>query len=151
MESVGPGLNDERIRDVTIHTYPVPSPTGTQIKSRQRVRAFIEGTKIFKDTHGNMATPEATQKLLRSMMNDLNSYVLNETIGLRERLDSDYHYKQMNWKDVPQKYIDEYVEKIEGEAVRRGFFFDRCVNHWAAHGMLADHYGDRYNLSSLVL
>ncbi|CAO3693711.1 unnamed protein product [Rhizopus stolonifer] len=149
IESVGPGLNDKRVRDVTIHTYPVPNPTGTQIKSRQRVRDFIEGTKLFKDTHGNMATPEASQNLLRSLVNDLDSYVLHETINRREKLDIDYNHKQMNWKKVPQRYIDEYVRKIEDEAVRRGFFFDRCVNNWAAHGMLADHYGDRYNLISL--
>lgn len=138
-------VNNTRKRDVKINFKKIIKPDKQKVHVRDRFPHFLRHTKAYKRADGEPVSEEDKESLVKEDIKLLNMVGHAVCLALKKKMDSKYVGHNMRWSQVPKVDKEKYATKLEIGAAKNNIYIDRCVNQWAAMGLLANHWTDNYN------
>lgn len=146
VEHVGDVNSDNtRPRDTPKQFIKVIRPSGGRIRPRQRVQAFVDQKMKYRYTDGRVYPEDLAQKQKKNEVDSLVKLTNTEVLAMRVRIARKYPGQKFKWSEVPEEDKLECANAIEEESARRGVFIDRCVDQWAARGLMSENYSNNGN------
>lgn len=145
------GPSYKRPRTIKKSFKKIVRPNGSKTRMPERIRAFINQEKTYQRDDGREVSPGTKAKLVDAQMDSLNRMAHRECAKMNEELQKANGGKPMYWKDIPKNYIQDFADNIEQAAVKQHVYFDKCLDQWAAKGLLATQYQNNFNPGVKVL
>lgn len=99
----------------------------------------------YRYTDGRVYPEDLAQKQKKNEVDSLVKLTNTEVLAMRVRIARKYPGQKFKWSEVPEEDKLECANAIEEESARRGVFIDRCVDQWAARGLMSENYSNNGN------